>query len=255
MKKIIKIKSRMILIILIAMLMLGSFLANVHANENNQDLEYKKIGNFDIFKDTISVTIPFGTYKIKNTEQGHEISVENLGRLLVPGKPNLPSKIFAVAIPPEAEVLEVTFNAGEGLTLPGNYDIPPSPLPRVIGQENPLIYEREREIYEENYNAVYGSDEPYPQSVGEFVRTAGYRKYNLVDARITPFTYHPLSGKLVYYPEVTINVEYSLPDDYSFDTIMVDNLAIAEHTAENIIVNYDQAKTWYSKGTTSRDSL
>ena len=196
MKKIIKMKSRIILIILIAMLMLGSVLANVHANENNQDLEYKKIGNFDICKDTISVTIPFGTYKIKNTEQGHEISVENLGRLLVPGKPNLPSKIFAVAIPPEAEVLEVTFNAGEGLTLPGNYDIPPSPLPRVIGQENPLIYEREREIYEENYNAVYGSDEPYPQSVGEFVRTAGYRKYNLVDVRITPFTYHPLSGEV-----------------------------------------------------------
>ena len=254
MKKIIKIKSRMTLIILIAMLMVGSFLANVHANENNQDLEYKKIDNFDICKDTISVTIPFGTYKIKNTEQGHEISVENLGRLLVPGKPNLPSKIFAVAIPPEAEVLEVTFNAGEGLTLPGNYEIPPSPLPRIIGQENPQIYEHELEVYEDNYNAVYGSDEPYPQSVGDFVRTAGYRKYSLVDVRITPFIYYPLSGRLVYYPEVTINVEYSLPDDYSFDTIVVDNLAIAEHTAENIIVNYDQAKTWYPKGTTSRDS-
>ncbi len=246
MKKIIKIESRIALATLIAMLMLGSVLANVHASENNQ--------NFDICEGTISVTIPVGTYEIKNTEQGHEISVENLGRLLVPGKPNLPSKIFAVAIPPGAELLEVTFNTGEGVVLPGTYDIPPSPLPRVIGQENPLIYEREREIYEENYNAVYGSDEPYPQSVGEFVRTAGYRKYNLVDARITPFTYHPLSGKLVYYPEVTINVKYSFPDGFSFDNIMVDNLASTERIAEKIIVNHDQAKNWYPKDTGGREA-
>jgi len=241
MKKIIKIKSKIALATLIAMLMLGSVLANVHASENNQ--------NFDICEGTISVTIPVGTYEIKNTEQGHEISVENLGRLLVPGKPNLPSKIFAVAIPPGAELLEVTFNTGDGVVLPGTYDIPPSPLPRVIGQENPLIYEREREIYEKNYNAVYGSDEPYPQSAGEFVRTAGYRKYNLVDVRITPFTYHPLSGKLIYYPEVTINVKYSFPDGFSFDNIMVDNLASTEPTAEKIIVNHDQAKNWYPKDT------
>jgi hypothetical protein len=172
--------------------------------------------------------------------------------LLVPGKPNLPSKIFAVAIPPGAEVLEVTFNAGEGIVLPGTYEILPSPLPRVIGREDPLIYEREREMYEENYNAVYGSDRPYPQSVGEFVRKAGYRNYNLVDVRITPFTYYPLSGSLVYYPDVTVDVRYTFPDDFPFDDIVVDNLVSIEQTAEKIIVNYDQAKNWYPKGTTDR---
>ena len=97
MKKILNIKPKIILTILLSMLMLGSALANAHAAENNQDSGY-----FDICEDTISVTIPVETYEIKNTEQGHEISVENLGRLLVPGKPNLPSKIFAVAIPPGA---------------------------------------------------------------------------------------------------------------------------------------------------------
>ena len=254
MKRIIKIESRIALATLIAMLMLGSVLANVYASENNQDLDNKKIVNFDILEDTIEVTIPVGKYEIKNIEQGHEISVENLGSLLVPGKPNLPSKIFSVAIPPEAEVLEVTFNTGEGVVLPGTYDIPPSPLPRVIGQENPQIYEGEKDMYEENYNIVYGSDEPYPQSVGEFVRTAGYRKYNLVDVRVTPFTYYPISGGLMYYPDVTINVKYSFPDGFSLDNIMVDNLVSTERTAEKIIVNYDQAKSWYTKGETSRET-
>ncbi|GAG85951.1 unnamed protein product, partial [marine sediment metagenome] len=119
--------------ILVCMLMIGSVLPNIYASENKQAFDYEKTGYFNICEDTISVTIPIGTYEIKNTKQGHEISVENLGRLLVPGKPNLPSKIFAVAIPPGAEILEVTFNAGESVMLPGTYEISPSPLPRVIG--------------------------------------------------------------------------------------------------------------------------
>ncbi|UCF12497.1 MAG: hypothetical protein JSW06_10760 [Thermoplasmatales archaeon] len=245
MKKILDIKPKIILTVLLSMLMLGSVIAT--AVGNNQDSDY-----FNICEDTISVTIPIGTYEIKNTEQGHEISVENLGRLLVPGKPNLPSKIFAIAIPSGAEILEVTFNTGEGIMFPGTYEISPSPLPRVIGQEDPLVYEHEREMYEENYNTVYRNDEPYPQSVGEFVRMAGYRNYNLIDVRITPFIYYPLSGSLAYYPEVTVDVRYTFSDDFSFDDVVVDNRIRTERIAEKIIVNYDQAKNWYPKGTTGR---
>ena len=202
--------------------------------------------------DEITVTMPVGTYEIKDAEQGHQISVENFGRLLVPGKPNLPSKIFAIAIPPGAKVTEVTFNAGEGIVLPGIYEVPPALLPRVIGQEDPLIYERQKRMYEENFNSVYRSDEPYPQNVVEFVRSAGYRKYNLVDVRVTPFTYlkvqnshRPLSGKLTYYPEITVHVSYTYPKDFSSEDIMMDNLPRKERTAEEFILNYDQAKNWY----------
>ena len=199
--------------------------------------------------DEITVTIPAGTYEIKETEQGQKISVENFGRLLVPGKPNLPSKIFAVAIPPGAEVAEVTFDTHEGVTLPGIYEISPAPLPRVISQEDPLVYEKDRKMYGENYNSVYGSDEPYPASVGEVVRTAGYRKYNLVDVRVTPFIYRPLSGQLTYYPEVTVHVNYTVPEDFSSEDIMIDNLTRTERIAEEFILNYDQAKNWYPNGT------
>ena len=83
----------------------------------------------------IRVAIPIGTYDIEETPQGQDLSVENFGRLLVPGKPNLPSKIFSLAIPPGAEVAEVVFDLGEGIVLPGTYQISPCPLPRVIGQE------------------------------------------------------------------------------------------------------------------------
>jgi hypothetical protein len=196
----------------------------------------------------ISVTIPVGAYEIKDTEQGHEVSVENFGRLFIPGKPNLPSKIFAIAVPPGAVVAEVTFTTGEGVTLPESYQISPVPLPRVIGQEDPLIYEREKEVYEENFNSVYGSDKPYPASVGQVERTAGYRKYNLVDVRVTPFTYLPLSGQLTYYPEVTVHVNYTIREGFSSEDIVIDNLTRTERIAEELILNYGQAQNWYPTG-------
>ncbi len=193
----------------------------------------------------ITITIPVGTYTIEAGPDGEQISVEGFGRLLVPGKPNLPSKIFAIAIPPGAEVTQVTFSLGEGIVLPGSYQVAPCRLPRVVGQEDPLLYQRDLQMYEENFNSVYGSDEPYPASVGEVVRTAGYRKYNLVDVRITPLGYRPVSGQLIYYPEVTVHVNYVLPKDVSAADIMSDNLPRKERVAEEIILNYGEAQSWY----------
>ncbi len=195
----------------------------------------------------ISVTIPIGAYEIKDTEQGQEIFLDDFGRLLIPGKPNLPSKIFAIAIPPGAEVAEVTFAAGEAIALPGSYQIAPVPLPRVIGREDPLTYEQDKKRYEENYNSAYRSDDVYPQNVVEFVRPAGYRKYNLVDVRVTPFSYRPLSGQLIFHPEVTVHVSCTFSKDFSPEDIVIDNLPRTEQVAEELILNYDQAQNWYPK--------
>jgi hypothetical protein len=197
--------------------------------------------------DGISVTIPIGVYQVKETQQGHQVSVENFGRLLVPGKPNLPSKIFAIAIPPGAIASKVIFSFGEGITLPGAYSVAPVPLPRVIGQEDPSIYEQDKKMYQENYNSTYRSDEPYPQNVAEFVGSAGYRKYNLLDVRVTPFSYRPLSGQLTYYPEITVHISYTFPKDFSPKDIMMDNLSRTERIAMEFILNYDQAQSWYPK--------
>ncbi len=198
---------------------------------------------------TISVAVPIGAYDIRQTAEGQEIYLDDFGHLLVPGKPNLPSRIFAMAIPPGAKATQVTFDLGEGIALPGTYRIPPSPLPRVVGQENPLVYQREKQIYDDNYASVYESDEAYPSSAGELVRSAGFRKYNLVDVRVTPFAYHPLSGRLIYYPEVRVNIAYSFPKDFSAGDIMTDNLPRKEMVAQEIILNYQQAQDWYPANT------
>jgi hypothetical protein len=193
-------------------------------------------------QDHIRVSIPVGAYEIQDTGQGQQISVEGYGYRLVPGTPELPSKIFALAVPPGAEVVDIDYDAGQGIILPGKYQIPPAALPRVIGPEDPQMYERERKIYEENHDAVYGSDIFYPREVAELVRTAGYRGYHLVDVRVTPFRYQPLSQRVTYYPNVTVTVTYRMPEKKA--TFPSDHLVRTERTAEQIILNYDQAQRW-----------
>jgi hypothetical protein len=190
-----------------------------------------------------SVAIPVGQYEISTTRPGADVAVEGFGSLLVPGKPKLPSRIFSIAIPPGAEVTGVTCDAGEGVVLPGTYAVPPTPLTRVIGDQDPVVSARRLRMFQENHDAVYGSDDAYPADVAKLVRRAGYRKYNLVDVRVAPFLYRPRSGRLVFHPQITVHVDFTLPGREV--DVMQDNLERTERVARQIIINYDDAAAWY----------
>ena len=155
---------------------------------------------FDTRDGTIKVTIPVGEYEIKKSRNGDELFVEDFGHLLVSGKPNMPSKIVSIAIPPDAEFAGYTYDVTDETILSGKYIISPVPTPRLIDYFT--TNNEQQKIYNKNYNEVYRSDVGYPESVVEFVRTAGYRTYNLIDFRINPFTYYPLSGQLIFYPKI-----------------------------------------------------
>jgi hypothetical protein len=189
------------------------------------------------------VTISVGDYQVVQTDQGQELYVEGLGNRLIPGQPRLPSRIFAIAIPPGTEVVGIEYDAGEGLLLDGTYQIAPAPLPRVVTGEDPALYEQEQLRYALNHDAVYGSDDVYPASPVAFERTAGYRRYNLVDVLVTPFAYRPVSGQLVYYPNITVTVTYQAKAQP--EPVMVDSLPATEQIAADIVYNHDRAQRWY----------
>ena len=234
--------------ILVSMLMIGSVFAS-GTGVNNEEVKT----NF--FEDSEIVTsITVESYEIEITDEGDYLSANNFGRLLIPGKPNIPSKIFAIAIPPEAEITGVSYETGEEIVLPGTYDILPCELPQVIGKEDPVVREREEQVYLSNYECVYKSDESYPESIVEFVRPAGFRKYNLADVRVTPFSYKPISGKVTYYPEITVTVSYTFPEGFNPQEIMVDNVESFEQRASEFIHNYDQTTDWYPTGPSGRET-
>jgi len=236
----------------ISILMIGSVLAG--ANTTNLIINNNKnINLFEINDGEIIITIPVGDYEIFHSDKGDEVFIENFGRNLIPGKPNLPSKIFSIAIPPGAILKDVTFNSGESIILDGNYDIQPVDLPRVIGQEDHDIYKQDQMAYNENYVSVYGNDNPYPDSIVEFVQTAGFRKYNLVDIRVNPFSYRPISGELTLNQEIIVTISYTFSDGFTYDYIMVDNIEKTKQLGEKIVYNYDQAEDWYPEGAGSKE--
>jgi len=201
----------------------------------------------------ISVDIPIGPYQIIATDEGQQISIDGFGRLAVPGTPVLPSRIFAIAVPPGAEIANIACETGPGVVLPGLYDIAPAVLPRVIGVEDPAVYAAEKARYDQAYAVVYGSDDAYPSAVAELVQTSGYRKYELVDVRVTPFAYRPQSRQLTFYDHVTIHVNYTLPD--ARVDAMIDDLDAAEQTAQELIINYEEAQAWYPRGASAGKGL
>jgi len=194
-------------------------------------------------EEVIRVDIAVGPYQTLDGLRGEELSLDGFGQLLVPGKPKLPARIFAVAIPPGAEFVELRCQPGRGLDLGGGHQILPAPLPRVIGDANPAVEAIRQAEYDANLATVYGSDDTYPAAVAEFVRTAGYRKYNLVDVRVTPFAYQPLSGELTYYPEITVEVVYRSGE--RSEAVVDDSLVRTEAAAREFIINYEQATEWY----------
>ncbi len=204
---------------------------------------------------TFTITIPADSYRIEETGDGAQIEADGFGRLQQPGKPSLPSKIFPVAIPPGSEVVDVTFEPSRSFVLDNNFRIAPARLPAVINGENPLVRREERELFEKNYNSVYFSDEPFPSSMVEVVRNAKYRKYDLVDLRVCPFTYYPLSGTIVHYPEMSITVRYAFPEGMTAAEPQAADSERTERLAQEFIYNYRQSQQWYPVKTKTRETF
>jgi len=231
---------KIISISLVGVLLFCGFGACGLSNYNSLDNE---ISFFTIDKESINVTLQIGPYEIKNIEDGQEIFINDFGRLSMPGEPKIPSKIFAIAIPPGAEMVDVVYDAGKGVIIPGTYNISPILLPKIMDGGNTFPSSMEIGVFEENFNSIYNSDKLYPAEVVEFVSTAKYRKYNLIDVRVTPITYRPLSGQVLYHPYITVQVKYRMPEK-KYEAIF-DYTVHSEQIAKEIIVNYDQAQNWY----------
>lgn len=193
----------------------------------------------------VEVTIETRDYALSTRESVNSVTIPGFGNFTEPGKPKLPSRIFACAIPPGSAVLSVEIEAGPESILPGKYIIPPTAIPKRISSEKNVVDTDEQKNYEQNYRMVYTRDEPYPTKSGEMVRSASYRRYNLVDVKITPFSYRPLSGKLIFHSRMTVRIHYRPSDTVVSDDVLYDYLPRTEKIAREIIHNYDEAQQWY----------
>ncbi|MCK4518236.1 hypothetical protein KAT92_05630, partial [Candidatus Babeliales bacterium] len=211
------------------------------------------VGATTTYAETYQYTIETGDYEIVDDGYGNqEIRMDGFGQLLEPGMPKLPSRIFAIAIPPgvTANLIEVVGNGM--IELPGAYNITPAPMVSPLEATQEELSEIKAE-YDKIVNQAYASDAEYPGTEGEFINQGAYRKYNLVQVRYSPFYYQAKSGKLFYYSSATVTVNYSSESPISHKEgpdsqpagLMEDWLPEAEKHASELLENYDEAKGWF----------
>jgi hypothetical protein len=191
----------------------------------------------------VTVTIPAPAHQVQRDAGGDLISIEGYGHIPEPGRPDLPSRIFAIAIPPGMEMTDLTWETGATEQLPGSYDLAPVVLHRVLGDADPDLEAARQAACDAAYAETYGVDDLYPAEPVSFVRSAQYRQYNLVDVRVTPLQYRPVSGTVTRHEDITVHVHFAKSPDA--DPVM-DSLPGVEDIARSIVVNYEDAQKMYS---------
>jgi len=218
-----------ILILTIVLGLLGLFQAgiSIQADQDNQVVTYE---------------IDIENYIISSSKDGDELTIEGFGHNFIMGTPDLPSKIVSIAVPPQAIINDISIKATESVFLEEKYNIVPCQIPEAIdgGNKNQNNYEDE---YNKNYLQTYGSDNPYPILIGEYLQNSNFRRYDMVDVRINPFTYYPISKTLEFHKHIIIEISYEISNN---EKVVYDYLKETEQFAEHIIANYDHSQQWYS---------
>jgi len=176
-------------------------------------------------------------YRIETTGDGfHKIIMDGYFSYGVPGYPDVPSKIYQIAIPPDIDLnsIEVEYHERGRISL-DNYQIKELP-PMATWVDGERIIGEKADIY--------SKDSYYPENIIEYLGISQMRKWQIVNIKHTPFQYNPVTKDLIFVPEVTLVIRYSGPslrvlsDMELTDTVM-------DRRAKKILTNYSEAREWY----------
>jgi len=192
---------------------------------------------------SLVVSLYPGEYEIVQGLDGQRIEMEGFSQLMDPGKPLLPMKRFQILLPPGARAVSVDVIGSSANELPVYYDI--QPFAGVVPLLNPQYLEEELarldEEWQANHEAVYLSDQAYPHRIAWLSGAGTLRKYSYVSIAFCPFTYHPVSGRLVCHDRVDVAIDYTLPAVGSAEAEHIEQLltdCAADERAEQLFLNY-----------------
>ncbi len=154
--------------------------------------------------DVLFVDVPISEYSISD----NTIITENGVYIHSPGAPNLPCRKLTFALPPGAIFESVKFY-GTRKELTNLTILPVAPALPLINEEN--VIAKVWKSFEKLRDRFYSSDRLYPETCGVLLSKGGLRKYTLIDVICYHFAYRPISKKLYYSPNITIEVRYRMP--------------------------------------------
>jgi hypothetical protein len=176
-------------------------------------------------------------YRIEGTGDGyHRIIINGYYSYAIPGYPNLPSRIFRVAVPPEIDPnsINVNYTIKKSEYL-GIYNIKEIPAMRtwVDGQ---YITGNKADIYTEDYF--------FPGDCIEYMGFSQMRKWRMAAFKYTPFQYNPVSNELRFVSEVNVTIDYQ--PGYNSDAIEFElHDSVMDKRAREFLLNYQESIGWY----------
>lgn len=205
--------------------------------------------------DTLSITLKSNSYKIINLPDGYQrIEMEGFGHISSPGNPELPSKVYNIALPPLTDFknLDLIIENAEIEELPGTYNIKPAP-PWVAFGEEKIFWGKGKNIVDGKNMDVYGKNEKFPE---EFIVKLPYsqmRKWKFTKILFYPFQYNPVTKKLYLIKSVEFSLNFQKKSIQDLEKIGISSSEIyqilkdnlMDEEASEIIFNYEEAKKWY----------
>jgi hypothetical protein len=193
--------------------------------------------------ETLKVKLEAGEYHWElGTDKGDNLIAPQFGMINNPGKPRMPSKIFYIAVPPDAEISIVSFS-GNARELDGIYNIESAELALPAREFTNEEYNAAKKERDANYNQIYSSNNPFPSVFAENLGTGGFRKYRFLQIRYSPWQYCPKSMKIQFTPEIQVSIEYKRLGKLDNNLKLYDTGN--EDTARELILNYGDAQKWY----------
>ncbi len=149
---------------------------------------------------SITHTYHFDRPEVQQNGEYRTLSMERCLNTGTPGEPMLPWQSVSLMLPPNSEATAIHVTLSDFVELEGCYNLMPAQRPRPISDDSPLQFEKNE--------ALYHSDDAYPNSEFNTVSTQMLNGVAFAFGGFTPVRYKPASGKVSYAQTVTVTVEY-----------------------------------------------
>jgi len=154
------------------------------------------------YSEETAVVVEFNSEELRfDRTAGFDRAVLDDGTMLCrPGEPLLPARQIFVALPPEAEAVEILARSLDSQPLPGEYRVFPGQHPSRLSGDPPAAFTGPDE-------EIYGSAEPYPGVLAVLDGQTDLAGQQMAVVTVYPLQYRPADGKLVFHRCVEIAVQ------------------------------------------------
>jgi hypothetical protein len=163
-----------------------------------------------LFGGTIEKTYRFANYKIGAAGKYQTVTFDQTQLSGLPGEPVLPYHEVILMLPPGESAVSIEIRGDDETVIPGSFLLYPKQETRPVSMGSSGNFLKNEKIYRQK--ALYPA-RPYGHLMTQYLNG-----YAFALCSFTPLNYHPASGKVSYYKEVTVRI-VTKPDPRSTEAL------------------------------------